>query len=108
MRVGLQVYTVRNHLKENPSKTLEQVVKAGYKAIEFANHFADKEVLLLAYMRQVTEEFTAVLTQRLAAEPLHLASALHVLGRGDALHGLERRLQLLHLSSSISKTSPAA
>ena len=35
--------------------------------------------------------------QRLVAEPLHLASALHVLGRGDALHGLERRLQLLHL-----------
>ena len=35
--------------------------------------------------------------QRLTTEPLHLASALHVLGRGDALHGLERRLQLLHL-----------
>lgn len=31
MRVGLQVYTVRNHLKENPRKTLEQVVEAGYK-----------------------------------------------------------------------------
>lgn len=44
MRVGLQVYTVRNHLKENPAKTLEQVVKAGYKAIEFANHFADKDI----------------------------------------------------------------
>ena len=41
MRIGLQVYTVRNHLKENPRKTLEEVVKAGYKNIEFANHFAD-------------------------------------------------------------------
>lgn len=44
MKVGLQVYTVRNHLKENPAKTLEQVVKAGYKHIEFANHFADQDV----------------------------------------------------------------
>lgn len=44
MKVGLQVYTVRNHLKENPGKTLEDVVKAGYKYIEFANHFADKDV----------------------------------------------------------------
>ena len=44
MKVGLQVYTVRNHLKENSRKTLEEVVKAGYKYIEFANHFADKDV----------------------------------------------------------------
>ena len=44
MKVGLQVYTVRNHLKENPRKTLEEVVKAGYRYIEFANHFADKDV----------------------------------------------------------------
>ena len=35
--------------------------------------------------------------QRLATEPLHLGGAFHVLGRGDALHGLERRFQLLHL-----------
>lgn len=44
MRVGLQVYTVRKHLAENPRKTLEEVVKAGYKAIEFANHTAEKDV----------------------------------------------------------------
>lgn len=44
MKVGLQVYTVRNHLKENPTKTLEEVVKAGYKGIEFANHTADKDI----------------------------------------------------------------
>ena len=33
MRVGLQVYTVRNHLKENPAKTLEQVVTAGQQKL---------------------------------------------------------------------------
>ena len=44
MKVGLQVYTVRNHLKENPRRTLEQVVEAGYKDIEFANHQAEKDV----------------------------------------------------------------
>ena len=43
MRVGLQVYTVRNHLKEDPKKTLEEVVNAGYKYIEFANHTAEKD-----------------------------------------------------------------
>ena len=44
MKVGLQVYTVRNHLKEDPRKTLEEVVKAGYKAIEFANHNAGNDI----------------------------------------------------------------
>ena len=44
MKVGLQVYTVRKHLADNPRKTLEQVVKAGYKGIEFANHTAEKDV----------------------------------------------------------------
>ena len=44
MKVGLQVYTVRNHLKESPEKTLKSVVEAGYKGIEFANHFADKDI----------------------------------------------------------------
>lgn len=43
MKVGLQVYTVRNHLKEDPRKTLEEVSKAGYKYIEFANHNAEKD-----------------------------------------------------------------
>ncbi|MDO4274556.1 MAG: sugar phosphate isomerase/epimerase [Eubacteriales bacterium] len=43
MRVGLQVYTVRKHLKEDPRKTLEQVVNSGYKYIEFANHNAEKD-----------------------------------------------------------------
>lgn len=61
MRVGLQVYTVRNHLKENPGKTLEQVADAGYKAIEFANHFADKDTGIgfgysLDEMKSIVEE----------------------------------------------------
>ena len=44
MKVGLQVYTVRNHLKENPEETLRKVAEAGYKGIEFANHTADQDV----------------------------------------------------------------
>ena len=52
------------------SITMSQIAeRAGVGRTAVYNHFADKEVLLLAYMRQVTEEFTAVLTQRLAAEP---------------------------------------
>ena len=43
--------------------------RAGVGRTAVYNHFADKEVLLLAYMREVTGEFARVLTQRLEAEP---------------------------------------
>ena len=52
------------------SITMSQIAeRAGVGRTAVYNHFADKEVLLLAYMRQVTEEFTRVLTARLEAEP---------------------------------------
>lgn len=44
MRVGLQVYTVRDHLKEDPEQCLKDVVDAGYKAIEFANHNCETDI----------------------------------------------------------------
>ena len=47
------------------SITMSQIAeRAGVGRTAVYNHFADKEVLLLAYMRQVTEEFTRVLTAR--------------------------------------------
>jgi len=52
------------------SITMSQIAeRAGVGRTAVYNHFADKEVLLLAYMRQVTEEFTGVLTRRLKAVP---------------------------------------
>ena len=66
-----------------------------------AVYFADKEVLLLAYMRQVTEEFTAVLTQRLAAEPdplmrlrLYIRSHLQMTSRYHVKAGMGLRRQM--------------
>lgn len=45
---------------------IAQRAKVGRTAVY--NHFPDKEVLLLAYMREVTEEFTAMLKRALATE----------------------------------------
>ena len=65
------------------------------------NHFGDKEVLLLAYMRQVTEEFTRVLTARLAAEPdplmrlrLYIRSHLQMTSRYHVKAGMGLRRQM--------------
>ncbi|MBD5393352.1 MAG: sugar phosphate isomerase/epimerase [Lachnospiraceae bacterium] len=44
MKVGLQVYTVRNHFKAAPYETLKQVKEEGYKYIEMANHDAYHDV----------------------------------------------------------------
>lgn len=40
MRVGLQVYTVRNSFGKNQMGTLDKIADAGYKYIEMANGFA--------------------------------------------------------------------
>src|SRR4051812_34746746 len=38
-RIGLQLYTVREQMKESVPKTLAAVAKAGYKEVEFAGYF---------------------------------------------------------------------
>ena len=38
-RIGVQLYTVRNAMKENAERTLEQVARIGYKEVEFAGYF---------------------------------------------------------------------
>lgn len=43
IKVGLQLYSVRNALAQNPYKTLEEIAKIGYKYIEAANHHADSD-----------------------------------------------------------------
>lgn len=40
VRIGLQLYSVRNALASDPWGTLEEIAKAGYKYIEAANHDA--------------------------------------------------------------------
>ncbi|MBS4197106.1 sugar phosphate isomerase/epimerase family protein [Lederbergia citri] len=40
LRVGIQLYSVRNSLKAEPFKTLEKIADAGYKYVEAANHNA--------------------------------------------------------------------
>ena len=71
------------------SITMSQIAeRAGVGRTAVYNHFADKEVLLLAYMREVTSEFARVLTQRLEAEPdplmrlrIYIRSHLQMIGR---------------------------
>ena len=38
-RIGVQLYTVRNQMRESVEKTLEQVARTGYKEVEFAGYF---------------------------------------------------------------------
>ncbi|GHV67630.1 sugar phosphate isomerase [Spirochaetia bacterium] len=40
MKVGIQLYSVKNHMKDDPIGTIRQVVKAGYRYLEVANHNA--------------------------------------------------------------------
>ena len=84
------------------SITMSQIAeRAGVGRTAVYNHFADKEVLLLAYMRQVTEEFTRVLTARLEAEPdplmrlrLYIRAHLQMISRYHVKAGMGLRRQM--------------
>ena len=81
------------------SFTMSQIAeRAGVGRTAVYNHFADKEVLLLAYMREVTGEFARVLTQRLEAEPdplmrlrIYIRSHLQMIGRYHVKAGMGLR-----------------
>ena len=81
------------------SITMSQIAeRAGVGRTAVYNHFADKEVLLLAYMREVTGEFARVLTQRLEAEPdplmrlrIYIRSHLQMIGRDHVKAGMGLR-----------------
>ena len=84
------------------SITMSQIAeRAGVGRTAVYNHFADKEVLLLAYMREVTGEFARVLTQRLEAEPdplmrlrIYIRSHLQMIGRYHVKAGMGLRRHL--------------
>jgi sugar phosphate isomerase/epimerase len=40
MKIGIQLYSVRNHMAENPIETVRRVVGTGYRNLEVANHNA--------------------------------------------------------------------
>ena len=81
------------------SITMSQIAeRAGVGRTAVYNHVADKEVLLLAYMREVTGEFARVLTQRLEAEPdplmrlrIYIRSHLQMIGRYHVKAGMGLR-----------------
>lgn len=43
MKVGIQLYSVRDHMAQDPVDTIRKVVKTGYRYLEVANHHADKD-----------------------------------------------------------------
>ena len=97
------------------SITMSQIAeRAGVGRTAVYNHFADKEVLLLAYMRQVTEEFTRVLTARLEAEPdplmrlrLYIRAHLQMISRYHVKAGMGLRRRVWWARSSLgSSTRP--
>ena len=90
------------------SITMSQIAeRAGVGRTAVYNHFADKEVLLLAYMREVTSEFARVLKQRLEAEPdplmrlrIYIRSHLQMIGRYHVKAGMGLRRQMSGQGSS--------
>ena len=84
------------------SITMSQIAeRAGVGRTAVYNHFADKEVLLLAYMREVTSEFARILTQRLDSEPdplmrlrIYVRSHLQMIGRYHVKAGMGLRRQM--------------
>jgi sugar phosphate isomerase/epimerase len=43
MKVGIQLYSVRNHMAKDPIATVKAVIREGYRYLETANHAADKD-----------------------------------------------------------------
>ncbi|MDR0555185.1 MAG: sugar phosphate isomerase/epimerase [Treponema sp.] len=43
MKVGIQLYSVRNHMRDDPIGTIRCVAEAGYRSIEAANHNAGED-----------------------------------------------------------------
>jgi sugar phosphate isomerase/epimerase len=43
MKVGIQLYSVRNSMAISPLDTIEKVINAGYKYLELANHNAEND-----------------------------------------------------------------
>jgi sugar phosphate isomerase/epimerase len=43
MKVGIQLYSVRNHMAKDPIAAVKAVVQEGYRYLETANHTADKD-----------------------------------------------------------------
>ena len=43
MKVGIQLFSVKNEMAKNPLACIEQVARTGYKYIETANHRADQD-----------------------------------------------------------------
>lgn len=44
MKVGIQLYSVRQHMEKDPISTIKQVADAGYRYLEIANHLAETDV----------------------------------------------------------------
>ena len=43
VKVGIQLYSVKNALQERPYETLRQVAEADYRYVEAANHDAEND-----------------------------------------------------------------
>ncbi|MDR2103173.1 MAG: hypothetical protein LBP42_03605, partial [Treponema sp.] len=43
MKVGIQLFSLRNHMAENPIAAIQTIVKEGYRYLEAANHNAAQD-----------------------------------------------------------------
>lgn len=71
MKVGIQLYSVRNHMAKDPVDTIRKVAEAGYRYIEVANHSADTDA-------GVGFGITAAETKKLLAETNAQVFSAHI------------------------------
>lgn len=46
MKVGIQLYSVRKNMQQDPASTIRKVVEMGYKYLETANHYVDQDPVI--------------------------------------------------------------
>jgi sugar phosphate isomerase/epimerase len=83
MKVGLQMFSVKNSFKADPYKTLEEVSKSGYKYIEMANGCADADFgcgqgIAAKELMKMTDEFGIhVIGAHISPSDLHKTSEFY-------------------------------
>ncbi len=83
MKVGVQLYSVRNSMAISPLATIEKVIKTGYKYIELANHNAENDpgcgfpvdaaelrLLLNTYGAKVVNSHLSPINEKVAAQAI--------------------------------------
>lgn len=124
MKIGVQLYSVRNSMAISPLATIEKVIRSGYKYIEFANHDAENDPgcgfpvdacelkkMLDSYNAKVVNSHLSPINEKVATETIHDIIKFHKKIGNDSLTSAmdfffskDEILQKCELYNKIGKT----